>query len=192
MKKATIDTSLFDKAVKFAIKAHKNTERKGHKTPYALHVFEASSICQTITCDEEVLCAAILHDIVEDTKYTLKDIEKRFGQRVAKLVDNETDKEVSGKTKAESWKERKTYSLEKLKKSDKDSKIVAIGDKLSNIRAIYRDYMEKGEKLWELFHVKDKSEHAWYYNGLKESLKELEKENAYKEFCYLVDKVFNS
>ena len=71
-----------------------------------------------------------------------------------------------------------------------DSKIVALGDKLSNMRAIARDYAMQGDALWNLFNAKDRKEHEWHYRGLAASLHELQDTFAYKEFEQLIKQVF--
>lgn len=187
-----LDTGLFDKAAIFAIKAHANTERRGKGFPYIIHPMEAAEIVATITSDQELLAAAVLHDVVEDTDVTIDEIRKTFGNRIADIVYSESDKQIVGKTESESWHERKQAAIDKLAKASRDSKIVALGDKLSNIRAIARDYNEIGEKLWTRFHCSDSKEHEWHYRGLAASLKDLEDTNAYKEFVSLIDKVFIS
>lgn len=185
-----IDTSFLDKALSFAIKAHSGTERRGKGFPYIVHPMEAVSIVSTITADQELLAAAALHDVVEDTDYTEEDIRKEFGDRVAKLVASESDLVVEGKSQEDSWKERKQYAIDRLAKLSQDGKIVAIGDKLSNARALLRDYNELGDKLWDRFHTKDPRDHEWHYRGLANSLKELEGTAAYKEFVDTIDKLF--
>lgn len=185
-----IDTSFLDKALSFAIKAHSGTERRGKGFPYIVHPMEAVSIVSTITADQELLAAAALHDVVEDTDYTEEDIRKEFGDRVASLVASESDLVVEGKSQEDSWKERKQYAIDRLAKLGRDGKIVAIGDKLSNARALLRDYNELGDKLWDRFHTKDPKDHEWHYRGLASSLKELDGTAAYKEFVDTIDKLF--
>ena len=85
-----LETSLFDKAVKFAVEAHQGTERRGKGYPYIIHPMEAAAIVATMTNDPEMLAAAILHDTVEDTDVTIEQIREQFGDRVAVLVRNET------------------------------------------------------------------------------------------------------
>lgn len=68
--------------------------------------------------------------------------------------------------------------------------MVAMGDKLSNMRAIDRDHDELGDGLWKRFHVSDPAEHEWHYRGLAESLSELEGTDAYEEFVARIDHVF--
>ena len=185
-----IDTSFFDKAMIFAIHAHSGVERRGKNFPYIIHPMEAVEIVATITTDQELLAAAALHDVVEDTDISVDEIKKEFGERVANLVASESDIIVENKSAEESWRERKQHAIDRISKLDRDGKIVAIGDKLSNARAMYRDYKEIGDKLWERFHIKNKNDHEWHYRGLVNSLKDLEGTFAYSEFKEIVDKLF--
>lgn len=187
-----IDTSILDKAIIYAVNAHSGFERRGKGFPYIVHPMEAVEIVSTMTADQELLAAAALHDVVEDTDKTAEDIRKEFGERVATLVIAESDEKIEGKSEEESWKERKQAAIDRLAKASHDAKIVAMGDKLSNMRAIYRDYMDIGDKIWERFHTKDKKDHEWHYRGLLASLSELKDTHAYKEFEELLNGVFNS
>jgi len=185
-----MDTSVLDKAIVFAVKAHAGTERRGKGFPYIVHPLEAVEIVATMTTDQELLAAAALHDTVEDTSVTLDDIRREFGDRVAKLVEEESDVFMEGVSEADSWHERKQAAIDRLSRASRDAKMVALGDKLSNARIIYRDFVQKGDKLWSIFHVKDVKEHEWHYRGLASSLKELEGTFAYTEFTDLVEKIF--
>ncbi len=187
-----LDTSLFDKAVIFAVKAHQGTERRGKGFPYIIHPMEAAEIASTITDDQEILAAAILHDTVEDTPATIQMIREDFGERVASLVESESDVEIKGKTNEESWHARKQDSLKRLEAAPQDAKIVALSDKLSNMRAIARDYATLGDTIWNLFHVKDKSEHEWRFRALARCLSPLADTEAYKEFVSLINQVFDT
>ncbi len=185
-----IDTSFLDKAISFAVKAHSGVERRGKAFPYIVHPMEAMAIVATYTNDQEMLAAAALHDVVEDTEYTEDDIRKEFGDRVAKLVASESDIVVGNKSESESWAERKKFAIDRLKKLDRDGKIVAIGDKLSNARAMLQDYESIGEELWNKFHVTDPKLHKWHYEGLRDSLDELKDSFAYEEFSEIINKLF--
>lgn len=187
-----IDSTLLDRAIVFAVEAHKNTERRGKGFPYIVHPLEAVEIVATITTDQELLAAAALHDTVEDTAVTVEQLRELFGERVAALVHAESDQMTEGKSEEESWHERKQAAIDRLAAASHDAKIVAMGDKLSNMRAIYRDYMLKGDELWKIFHVKDKASHEWHYRGLAASLSELSDTFAYKEFMELLEKVFSN
>jgi myo-inositol-1(or 4)-monophosphatase len=70
--------------------------------------------------------------------------------------------------------------------------MITLGDKLSNIRSIYRDYNTIGDALWQRFNQKEKNEHYWYYQSIADCLTELETYPAYKEYCDLIDKTFKN
>lgn len=185
-----MDTDLLDRAIVFAVRAHHNSERRGKGFPYIVHPMEAVEIVATITSDQELLAAAALHDTIEDTDVTMEQICAEFGDRIANLVQTESDPVVEGVGEAESWCDRKQAAIDRLAAASHDAKIVAMGDKLSNMRAIWRDYQIKGDELWKIFHVTDKTLHEWHYRGLAASLSELNDTFAYKEFVRLIDEVF--
>ena len=176
---------MISKAVMFSALAHENQRRKGGDIPYILHPMEAAVIVLQIKFDEELICAALLHDVAEDAYMSYDSISAMFNKRIADLVYFQSD------DKTKSWKERKQYTIDKLRAlDDEDIKIVCLADKLSNMRAIKRDYAIIGDKLWERFNVSDKKEQGWYYQGLCDSLSSLEKYQAYKEFKKLVAEVW--
>ncbi|MBQ0015890.1 MAG: bifunctional (p)ppGpp synthetase/guanosine-3',5'-bis(diphosphate) 3'-pyrophosphohydrolase [Bacteroidales bacterium] len=186
-----LETSFLDKAIAFAVKAHAGTERRGKGFPYIVHPMEAMAIVATITPDQELLAAAVLHDVVEDTDFTVEDIRKEFGERVAALVAAESDVVVSGVSEEDSWHMRKQAAIDRLTAASHDAKIVAMGDKLSNMRAIAMDYDTIGDKLWSRFHAPNgMPDHEWRYRGLEGALSELADTAAYREFCSLINHVF--
>ncbi|MBO4416700.1 MAG: bifunctional (p)ppGpp synthetase/guanosine-3',5'-bis(diphosphate) 3'-pyrophosphohydrolase [Bacteroidales bacterium] len=190
MANKSLDTGLLDRAIVFAVRAHSGTERRGKGFPYIVHPMEAVAIVATMTSDQELLAAAALHDTVEDTDVTVEDLRAEFGDRVARLVAEESDVLIEGQSEQESWHERKQIAIDRLSRTSHEAKMVALGDKLSNMRAIARDYAMQGDALWDLFHVKERSEHEWHYRGLAGALKELEGTFAYQEFTELINRVF--
>lgn len=88
---------IIQKAIDFANEAHRGVNRKGVEIPYVTHVMEVYKVLFNMGVrDPDLLIAAILHDIIEDTKYTWLDIEKKFNNRVASYV-NECSRIVDGK-----------------------------------------------------------------------------------------------
>ena len=189
-----LDTDLLDRAILFAVRAHHNTERRGKGFPYIVHPMEAMEIVASITPDQELLAAAALHDTVEDTDVTVEQIRAEFGDRIANLVHEESDQIdgqlFDGRNEEQTWHARKQAAIDRLAMASHDAKIVAMGDKLSNMRAIWRDYQLRGDELWTIFHVKDKASHEWHYRGLALALSELSETFAYQEFVRLIDEVF--
>ena len=174
----------------FAVRAHAGTERRGKGFPYIVHPMEAVEIVATMTPDQELLAAAALHDTVEDTDVTIEQIRAEFGDRIASLVASDSDEKVSGVSAEQSWVIRKQAAINRLSHASHDAKTVALGDKLSNMRAIARDYAMQGDDLWNLFRVKDRRDHEWHYRGLADALRELQETFAYQEFESLIDQVF--
>lgn len=181
-----LDTELLDRAIVFAVKAHAGTERRGKGFPYIVHPLEAMEIVSTITSDQELMAAAALHDTVEDTDVTIDDIRREFGDRIASLVQIESVGDDEG-----TWHERKQKAIDKIANAPLDAKIVAMGDKLSNMRAIARDYAVQGDALWNLFHTNDPKDHEWHYRGLADALSDLKGTFAYREFEHLINQVFS-
>lgn len=189
MSNQKIDTHLVDRAAAFAIKAHSGIARNGKGYPYSLHVMEAAAIVATMTDDAEMIAAAFLHDVIEDTDYTYDDLLKEFGKRIADFVLSESDAPDDG-SRSDSWRERKIQTMNRLAHSSREVKIIAMGDKLSNMRAIWRDYKVQGDNLWQIFNVKERSAHEWHYRTLAACLSDLSDTYAYKEFERLVEDVF--
>lgn len=185
-----LDTTLLDRAIVFAVRAHAGTERRGKGFPYIVHPMEAVEIVATMTRDQELLAAAVLHDTVEDTDVTVGQIRSEFGDRIASLVASETDIVTDGLSAEDSWHDCKQAAIDRLARASHDAKIVALGDKLSNMRAIARDYAQQGDRLWNLFHAKKPEDHEWHYRGLADALSELRDTLAYKEFECLINQVF--
>ncbi|MBU3146206.1 HD domain-containing protein [Clostridium sp. CF012] len=176
---------MINKAIMFATISHSNQCRKGTTIPYILHPLEAGIIVSQIKYDENLICAAILHDITEDVHVSYETIEKMFGKRIADLVQSQSE------DKTKSWIDRKKHTIESMRdEKDEDIKIICLGDKLSNIRSLYNNYEIEKENLWQRFNVKNKNMHGWYYKGLAESLSSLHEYKEYQEYKELVYSVF--
>ena len=183
-------SDLIDKAIFYATMKHKNVNRKGSKIPYIIHPLEAMSIAATMTDDEEIIAATALHDVIEDTDTTYDDIKNEFGKRVADLVAHESKNLLDGYSKDLSWYEVKKLELNHLIKCDKDTKIVTLSDKLSNMRNIHNDYYLNGDDFWNRFNEKNPNLHKWRFYELLKCFDELKDTMAYMEFEQLVKDTF--
>lgn len=181
---------MVDQAILFATDCHANQTRKATNTPYILHPLEAGTIAASLTTkdgqvDHEVICAAILHDVIEDTDTNLQSIEDMFNKEVSKLVD------IQSEDKSKSWQERKEHTINMLNDNKiKNVEIVILADKLSNMRSIRRDYNEIGEDLWNRFNVTDKEKHKWYYESIAKSMKQITHTPEFKEYKQIIQEVF--
>ena len=170
-----------------ATTCHAEEKRKGTDIPYILHPLETGIIVANMKYDENLICAAILHDVVENAKISLATITYMFNPRVTELVESQSE------DKSKTWGERKNHTVHYLmNETDEDIKIVALGDKLSNMRSLYRDYLESGDQVWARFNEKDKARQGEYYLGLTKALSALERFPEYREYCQLAGIVFSN
>ena len=182
---------LVSEAIAFAVKAHDGMRRKKGEDPYILHPMEAAVIVGTMTTDQNLIAAAALHDVVEDAGITIEEIEEKFGKRVRELVASETEDKRSDLPPTETWRIRKEESLAVLRDTDDiDVLMVWMGDKLSNMRAIYRDFKVEGHAMWQKFNQKDVEQQAWYYRTIADLTKRLSNTSAWIEYKALTDLVF--
>ncbi len=156
----------FRRAFRFAAEKHAGQTRKASSIPYLAHLMGVASLVLEFGGDEDLAIAALLHDVVEDCGGApmLKEVRRRFGSRVAKIVDGCTD---SDKEPKPPWRERKETYIEHLKSADADTRLVSAADKLNNVRSILSDYREIGESIWDRFNG-GREGTLWYYRALLE------------------------
>ena len=176
--------NLLEEAIIYATIMHQGKVRKIKHVPYILHSLEVAQILSTMTDDPEVITAGILHDILYDTDGTLKEIENRFGGRVADLVLSNTEHLAPFVDKSTSWERRKEESIRVLKNSkDIGVKMLWLADKLANIRSLAGSYSEQGEIIWESLDQQDSKKQRWFYKTVAEILElNLNRTGAFKEF----------
>ncbi len=172
--------------MEFAKKAHEGQLRKGTSIPYIVHPMEVGDIVLQLTDDEDVICAAYLHDTIEDCEDVTRELlEEVFGKRIADIVDQESE------DKSQTWLVRKQTTIRRLNEASWEVQIVALGDKLSNMRDIARDYPVEGEEFWKRFSMGDKGVIGWYYKGVRDSLRESMGDTPqYEEYCRLIRENF--
>ena len=114
--------------------------------------------------DEEMAIAALLHDAVEDQGGLprLREIRKKFGKRVAHIVDGCTDSYTTPKPP---WRERKLAYIERVAGESADIRLVSAADKLSNARETLHELRVHGDSVFEKFEGK-KEGTLWYYRAL--------------------------
>ena len=182
---------LVSEAIAFAVKAHDGMRRKKSEAPYILHPMEAAVIVGTMTDDQSVIAAAALHDVVEDAGVTIEEVEKRFGKRVRELVESETEDKRATLPPSATWRIRKEETLSVLKNTDDAGVLMVwLGDKLANMRSIYRDWKREGEAVWQKFNQKDVREQAWYYGSIARLTERLSYTSAWLEYKALTELVF--
>ena len=182
---------LVSEAIAFAVKAHDGMRRKKGESPYILHPMEAAVIVGTMSDDQNLIAAAALHDVVEDAGITIEEIESKFGKRVRELVESETEDKRADLPPTDTWRIRKEESLEVLKNADDVAVLIVwLGDKLANMRSIYRDFKVEGIGMWQRFNQKNVDEQAWYYRSIANLTERLSDTSAWLEYKTLTELVF--
>ena len=154
----------FREALDLTARLHQTQARKGGSIPYVAHLLAVTAIVLENGGDEDLAIAALLHDAVEDQggAETLAEIQRRFGDRVADIVDACSDTDEIPKPP---WRERKEAYLAHLQSASPDVLLVSLSDKLHNARSILMNYRALGPALWERFNA-GKDGQLWYYREL--------------------------
>lgn len=140
-------------AVRWAVELHADQWRDGDAPlPYITHPIEVMAFLRHVggVTDENLLIVAALHDVVEETDVTLAEVKKRFGKRVADLLnevtrEEPTDEQIQGMTKDEIWALRSGMLLEEIKRMSPDAQRVKLADRLSNVKGAHQT--KTGKKL---------------------------------------------
>ncbi len=149
------DISLIEKAYKVAEDAHVGQVRKSGE-PYIIHPLYVATILADLEMDKETIAAGLLHDVAEDTEWTIQDIEKEFGEDVAHLVDGVTklnDLQMAENVGADKASDRAEMQAENLRKMflamAKDIRVIIIklADRLHNMRTLKHMPMDKQQRI---------------------------------------------
>jgi len=137
-----------EKALYKAALLHDGQYRKGENNlPFIVHPIVVSGIVSQHTDDEDVVTAALLHDTLEDTKYTKDEMESEFGEKVASIVLGVTIPEAYEGDEHSSWTDDRTRYIENLRGASNESAIVAAADKIHNFRSVLENYSDDKEKF---------------------------------------------
>ncbi|MFL2649840.1 MAG: HD domain-containing protein [Alphaproteobacteria bacterium] len=167
MKKFDLDKYL--EAYVYSYKLHKKQTRKGSNIPYFTHLSSVSNLIIENNGTTTQAIAGLLHDAVEDQggAKTLAVIKRKFGPRVAKIVDQCSDTTIKPKPP---WKKRKIKYIKDIKNKSQDTLLVSLCDKYHNANCILSDYQKVGEEIWDRF-TASKQETFWYYESLYKEFK---------------------
>ena len=172
------------KAAEFAARVHEGAVRKGTQIPYISHPMEVAMIVAMMTDDQDLIAAAYLHDVIEDAGVAYEELEQEFGTHIAEFVRKESE------DKSKSWMERKQATIDHLACAGREEKLLAFGDKLSNLRSTAKDYLVIKDEIWKKFRAKDKGLHAWYYESMVDIFREFKECPFYHEYLRLLTLVF--
>lgn len=141
----------------FARDAHREQKRKYTDEPYIEHPKRVAEMVKTVPHSEEMICAAYLHDVVEDTPVSIQDIQRKFGGRVAKLVEELTDEFTNEKYPHLNRRKRKKKEVARQAETSTEAKTIKLADVIDNTRDIVKNnknfaprYLSEMEALTEV------------------------------------------
>lgn len=160
--------TLSDRALSFAIRAHEGQVRKSEPDkPYVIHPIIVGSILKKYGYDEQVVAAGYLHDIVEETEFTIDDIARLFGGSVASLVMTATEADASL-----SWKERKTQQLKVVATLPERNAAIICADKIANVEDLRMEKRKNGYIDYTNFHT-DEEGQKWFFQEMHKTLSKI-------------------
>lgn len=172
-----------NKAFLFALKTHGQQIRKDGK-PYLAHPFSVATELAKNGADDDLICAGLLHDTIEDGGVSPEQIQADFGNEVLRLVLFDTE------NKTLSWKQRKQATLCALSNCDEKCAMLVCADKLCNLRDMAEGIDAKGEDFWSIFKYGRKDQ-EWLYREFVKALGGLSQLKMYKQLKQIVDYIFS-
>ena len=195
------DLARISRAIDFAVEAHKNQYRKRTKVPYLVHPLDVLSILLKSGASGDLAIAGVLHDVLEDTPRTKKEVQRNFGNGIGELVEGASESEemtrgVSNEEKKRTWKLRKTQKIEKVMASGRDLRLLICADMLANIRDLLENQHSVGDRVWEKFNA-TRDDEEWYYRKIASALvspgeegSDISGASAYRELVRCIEQVF--
>lgn len=161
------------KAVGLAMEAHEGQYRKGTDRPYITHPLAVMRVVEAFGGAEDVVCAAVLHDAVEDGGGLpmLERIRAEFGERVASIVEACTDSMGPKGAPKGPWKERKEAFIARLKTAPADVALVVAADKVHNLEEICMDAEKEGVAVFDRFKA-GRGGTEWFYGSCAKALED--------------------
>lgn len=141
-----------ERAMRRAAIWHRGQARKRSDLPYVQHVFAVALLLDRLGFGEDVVIAGLLHDAIEDTEATLDDVRREFGEGVAALVADSTERKLDESGRKRPWEDRKRDHLAALESAPVEARAVVLADKLHNLVSMRVD-LEAGEDLWSRFNA---------------------------------------
>ena len=178
-------SSLFCQATRLAAQAHDGAYYAGSRMPYLLHALETAQIVSSMTEDEDVLAAAVLHEAPESTLNGEGEMRETVGSHVTELVlaaaaaggaDPEDRDRACQQAQVEALLAERRLEV----------KMIVLGDKLSEVRLLQRSWQRLGEQVWGRCRC-GREALGWYYQAMTDALQDL---NAYPVWHELANAVW--
>lgn len=157
--------SMVERAMRVAARAHRTQHRKASDLPYISHPASVVMLLLRAGIDsEEILAAALLHDVVEDTDVSLDELHEQFPPQVVQLVMAMTERKQNDAGQNRSWQDRKEEHLVQIASANWEARAIALADKLHNLGAMLVDH-HSGEEVWTRFNA-PREKVLWYHREM--------------------------
>ena len=162
-----------DRALAVAARCHAGQTRKDDPTPYIAHPVAVAMIVSDFTDDQDVVVAALLHDVLEDVPpsvYSADDMTAEFGERVTEMVRGVSEEKTAGE-ETPPWRIRKEGYLAQLAEYSTECLLISAADKIHNLRSMVTAHSRLGDAMWELFNA-GPDEKLWFYGAIADTVTE--------------------
>lgn len=166
-------TPTVDRALAVAARCHADQTRKDDPTPYIAHPVAVAMIVSDYTQDEDVVVAALLHDVLEDVPpsvYSANDMSAEFGARVTELVRGVSEEKTAGE-ETPPWRVRKEGYLAQLAEDSPECLLISAADKVHNLRSMVAAHDRMGGRMWDIFNA-GPDEKLWFYGAIADAVTE--------------------
>lgn len=184
----TMHSPLVERALRLAADAHRSQFRKGTNIPYITHPCAVAMILvRAGFTDDELLAAALLHDVVEDTGVSMEELKSQFPPRVCELVAELSEEKTDSAGRARPWRVRKAEHLEHLRRGSRDALALALADKLHNLSTMHID-LETDPNIWCRFNSSPQ-DLLGYYRSVAELASSYANDEAIQRLAGEVDRL---
>ena len=173
--------NLIEKATKIALLAHDGQTRKGDGSPYIIHPLMVAMKLAKHGFNDEVIAVALVHDVLEDTDFSEKDLRLELGDEIVEIVKAVTNDDNL------SWEEKKKKYIETVRNSGVEAKAVALADKIHNLESLLAAYGQQGKDVWNKFN-RGKEQKIWFETEVLKMLKGTWDHPMIKEYEELIEK----
>lgn len=177
-----MELSLIERALRIAALAHKDQVRKEGNTPYIVHPVMVALDLKTRGFSDEIVAAALVHDVLEDTDFSEEQLESELGSSVMEIVRAVTNDDSL------SWEQKKLHYIETVRSGSEGAKAVATADKVHNAKSLLAAHKQQGEALWSHFKA-GKEMKIWFEKAMLEMLKETWENPLVSEYESLVEEM---
>ena len=174
---------LVEQAMRVATHYHRNHNRKASLLPYISHPASVALILLKAGFDDdEIIAAALLHDVVEDTNYSMDELAAEFPTQVAQYVAALTERKTADDGSKRSWQKRKDEHLDSVADASLEARAIVLADKLHNLGTMLYD-LESGEDLWSRFNASQEKVLWYHHTMVKNAAGSDEKLNQLAQAC---------